>query len=59
MSVQSVFIERIDGGTLHSKDGRQFQVGGAKFIDNTHKAAKPKQAEMFYRNGEIFAVILR
>lgn len=58
-SVESVFIDTMEGGTIYSKDGRTFQTGGARIINNSRKATGPKQAELFYENGSLVEVILR
>jgi len=57
--VQSILIDRIEGGAIYSKDGRQFETGGAKVIDNSRRITGAKQADLFYQNGELMEVILR
>ena len=59
--VVNVVVDRIEGGTIYSKDGRQFDTGSAKVVDNSgsHPGAKTKVAELFYKNGSLVSVILK
>jgi len=57
--VQSVFIATMEGSMIYSKDGRQFETGGARVIDNSRKGRGAKQADLFFQNGSLVEVILR
>jgi hypothetical protein len=58
-SVENVFIDKIEDGAIYSRDGRKFETGGAKVIDNSHKATGRKAAELFFENGDLVEVILK
>ncbi len=58
-SVESIFIDKVEDGAIYSKDGRKFETGGAKVIDNSRKAARTKAAELFFENGNLVEVILK
>lgn len=58
-SVENVFIDKIEDGAIYSRDGRKFETGGAKVIDNRRKPTGRQQAELFFKNGDLVVVILK
>jgi hypothetical protein len=58
-SVENILIDRIEDDAIYSRDGRKFEIGGAKVIDNSRNATGTKQAELFYENGSLVQVILK
>lgn len=57
--VVNVFVDRIEDGAIYSKDGRKFEIGSTRIIDNSRPATKMKAAELFFENGSLTAVILK
>jgi len=59
--VVNVFVDRIEGGVIYSRDGQQYEIGYAKVIDNTgsHPKARTKAAELFFENGSVVGVVLK
>jgi hypothetical protein len=59
-SVVNIIVDRIEEGTIYSKDGRTFQVPSfMKVIDNTHPATKMRTAELVFQNGKLVAVSIK
>jgi hypothetical protein len=58
--VLNIVVDRIEGASIYSKDGRSFQVpSSTKVINNTHKVTKMRTAELTFENGALVAVILK
>jgi hypothetical protein len=57
--VVNIFVDRIEDGAIYSKDGRKFEIGSVKVIDNSRPATKMKAAELSFVNGSLTAVILK
>jgi hypothetical protein len=59
-SVVNIVVDRIEGGTIYSKDGQAFQVPSSiKVIDNTHAVTKMRTAELVFQNGSLVAVSIK
>jgi hypothetical protein len=57
--VVNIFVDRIEDGAIYSKDGRKFEIGSTRVIDNSRPETKMKAAELSFVNGGLTAVILK
>jgi hypothetical protein len=57
--VVNVFVDKIEDGAIYSKDGRKFEIGSTRVIDNSRRSTKMKAAELSFENGSLKAVILK
>ncbi len=58
-SVEDIMVSKIEDGTIYAKDGRSFNISGAKVIDNGHNTSRSRSAALIFQNGEVVAVILK
>jgi hypothetical protein len=59
-NILNIVVDRIEGGAIYSKDGREFQItGSTKIIDNRKNATGAKIAELAFDNGGLVSVILK
>ncbi|MGA2401620.1 MAG: hypothetical protein ABSG91_07915 [Syntrophobacteraceae bacterium] len=63
-SVQSkvinIIVDRIESGSIYSKDGRKFEIGGStKVINNRTPSIRIRTAELVFENGILVTVNLK
>jgi uncharacterized protein YabE (DUF348 family) len=58
--VINIVVDRIEGASIYSKDGRTFQVpSSTKVINNGHPGKKMRIAELIFENGNLVAVSIK
>ncbi len=58
--VVNIVVDKIEGGSIYSKDGRKFSItGAAKVIDNRNLKIRKRTAELMFENGSLVTVELK
>jgi hypothetical protein len=59
-SVTNIIIDKIENGTIYSKDGQVFAITDSTQIINNHNPESNVQiGELFFKNGKITTVIIK
>ena len=58
--VVNILVDRIEGGTIYSKDGQQFEItSSTKVINNSHNVINLRSAELTFANGILVGVSIK
>lgn len=60
MTVSHIVFDRIEGGTLYSKDGRSISLSSdTRVVDRRSPRARTSTAELVFKGGRLLSVTIR
>ena len=58
-NVVNIVVDRIEGSTIYSKDGKRFEINDSTTVIDSSRDAKKRTAELVFRNGTLAIVTFK